>query len=48
MPVTITSVVRAHAFSAALTPDATLSDDGTEQDLTHWADQEVHIEAGQA
>lgn len=28
-------------FFAALTADATLSDDGTEQNLTQWADQEI-------
>jgi hypothetical protein len=28
-------------FLAALTADATLSDDGVEHDLTQWADQEI-------
>lgn len=28
-------------FFAALTSDATLSDDGAEQDLTQWVDQEI-------
>ena len=29
------------AFFAALTPDATMSDDGTDRDLARWADREV-------
>lgn len=29
------------AFFAALTPDATMSDDGTERDLTAWVDKEI-------
>lgn len=29
------------AFLATLTPEATLSDDGNEQDLTDWADREI-------
>ncbi len=29
------------AFFAALTPDATISDDGTDRDLTEWADREI-------
>ena len=29
------------AFFAALTPDATMSDDGTERDLSGWADREI-------
>lgn len=36
--------VNAHdreAFSAVLTPDATMSDDGTDRDLQAWADQEI-------
>jgi hypothetical protein len=29
------------AFSAALTPDATMSDDGTDRNLTEWAEREI-------
>jgi hypothetical protein len=29
------------AFFAALTPGATMSDDGTDQDLAAWADREI-------
>jgi hypothetical protein len=29
------------AFFAALTPDATMSDDGTDRDLAGWADREI-------
>jgi hypothetical protein len=29
------------AFRAALTADATMSDDGTERDLDQWADSEI-------
>jgi len=29
------------AFSAALTPGATMSDDGTDRDLASWADREI-------
>jgi hypothetical protein len=29
------------AFYAALTEDATMSDDGTERDLAHWAQREI-------
>ncbi|MGH3150665.1 MAG: nuclear transport factor 2 family protein [Streptosporangiaceae bacterium] len=29
------------AFFAALTPDATMSDDGTDRDLPQWADREI-------
>jgi hypothetical protein len=29
------------AFFAALTPDATMSDDGRERDLTEWVDKEI-------
>ena len=37
------------AFLAALTPDATMSDDGTDRDLREWVDREIftvngHIE----
>ena len=37
------------AFLALLTPDATMSDDGTDRDLTEWIDREIfsvhgHIE----
>lgn len=34
------------AFFAALTPDATLSDDGAEQDITRWADREIFSAGG--
>ena len=30
-----------NAFFAALTPDATMLDDGTDRDLTEWADREI-------
>jgi hypothetical protein len=29
------------AFFAVLTPDATMSDDGTDRDLTDWVDREI-------
>ena len=29
------------AFFAALTPDATMSDDGTDRDLADWAEREI-------
>jgi hypothetical protein len=29
------------AFSAALTPDATMSDDGTDRNLADWAEREI-------
>jgi hypothetical protein len=29
------------AFFAALTPDATMSDDGADRDLAGWADREI-------
>jgi hypothetical protein len=29
------------AFFAALTPDATMSDDGTDRDLSGWVDREI-------
>ena len=29
------------AFFAAITPDATMSDDGTDRDLAGWADREI-------
>jgi hypothetical protein len=29
------------AFFAVLTPDATMSDDGTERDLAQWVDREI-------
>lgn len=35
------------AFFDALTPDATMSDDGTERDLTEWADREIFSANGQ-
>ncbi|MER7762252.1 nuclear transport factor 2 family protein [Streptomyces sp. NPDC097619] len=34
------------AFFAALTPDATMSDDGTDRDLTQWVDREVFTSQG--
>lgn len=34
------------AFLAALTPDATMSDDGSERDLLDWADREVFTSNG--
>jgi hypothetical protein len=34
------------AFFAALTPDATMSDDGTERDLTEWVDREIFNAGG--
>jgi hypothetical protein len=34
------------AFFAALTPDATMSDDGADRDLTEWADREIFSSHG--
>jgi ketosteroid isomerase-like protein len=34
------------AFFAALTEDATMSDDGTERDLAQWADREIFSATG--
>ncbi|GAA3000860.1 hypothetical protein GCM10020229_11300 [Kitasatospora albolonga] len=34
------------AFRAALTPDATMSDDGTERDLHDWTEREVFSSNG--
>ncbi|GAA3578372.1 hypothetical protein GCM10022222_73940 [Amycolatopsis ultiminotia] len=34
------------AFRAALTPDATMSDDGTDRDLTDWTEREVFTSKG--
>ena len=34
------------AFFAALAPGATMSDDGTERDLTEWVDREIFSSAG--
>src|ERR1700746_3878667 len=34
------------AFVAALTPDATMSDDGTDRDLAEWADREIFSSHG--
>lgn len=34
------------AFFAALTPDATMSDDGTDHDLQEWADREIFSASG--
>lgn len=35
------------AFFAALTPDATLTDDGSERDLADWVDREIFTSNGQ-
>ncbi|RFU83116.1 nuclear transport factor 2 family protein [Streptomyces triticagri] len=34
------------AFFAALTPDATMSDDGSERDLVAWVDKEIFTANG--
>jgi hypothetical protein len=34
------------AFLAALTPDATMSDDGTDRDLSEWANREIFSSHG--
>ncbi|KAB2362671.1 nuclear transport factor 2-like protein [Actinomadura montaniterrae] len=34
------------AFRAALTPDATMSDDGSDRDLRQWADREIFSSNG--
>jgi len=34
------------AFFAALTPDATMSDDGSDHDLAEWADREIFSSHG--
>jgi hypothetical protein len=34
------------AFRAALTPDATMSDDGTDRDLTEWTEREIFTTRG--
>ena len=34
------------AFFALLAPDATLSDDGTDRDLTDWVDREIFSAGG--
>ncbi|WP_326955382.1 hypothetical protein [Amycolatopsis sp. NBC_01286] len=34
------------AFQAALTPDATMSDDGTERDLGDWTEREIFSSDG--
>ena len=34
------------AFFAALTPEATMSDDGNERDLADWADREIFTSRG--
>jgi hypothetical protein len=34
------------AFFALLTPDATMSDDGSERDLTEWVDREIFTADG--
>ncbi|MGW0824700.1 nuclear transport factor 2 family protein [Streptomyces sp. NPDC002845] len=43
------SAVNAHdreAFRAVLTPDATMSDDGSERDLDDWTDREIFSSNG--
>ena len=35
-----------NAFFAALTPDATMSDDGTDRDLPEWAEREIFSSHG--
>ncbi|MEU0789289.1 nuclear transport factor 2 family protein [Amycolatopsis sp. NPDC005961] len=34
------------AFRAALTPDATMSDDGTDRDLADWTEKEIFSSQG--
>ncbi|MFF3019270.1 nuclear transport factor 2 family protein [Streptomyces sp. NPDC057939] len=34
------------AFQAVLTPDATMSDDGSDRDLTQWTDREIFSSGG--
>ena len=34
------------AFFAVLTPDATMSDDGTERDLKEWTEREIFSSSG--
>ncbi|WP_457032298.1 nuclear transport factor 2 family protein [Kitasatospora sp. P5_F3] len=34
------------AFQAALTPDATMSDDGTDRNLTEWTEREIFSSHG--
>ncbi|MEV4147188.1 nuclear transport factor 2 family protein [Amycolatopsis sp. NPDC049691] len=34
------------AFRAALTPDATMSDDGTDRDLAEWTEKEIFSSDG--
>jgi len=34
------------AFFAALAPDATMSDDGTDRDLAEWAEREIFSSHG--
>jgi hypothetical protein len=34
------------AFRAALTPDATMSDDGSDRDVRQWADREIFSSNG--
>ncbi|MEU0940084.1 MULTISPECIES: nuclear transport factor 2 family protein [unclassified Embleya] len=43
------AAVNAHdkaAFDALLTPDATMSDDGSDRDLQDWADREIFSSNG--
>ncbi|WP_030159540.1 hypothetical protein [Streptomyces sp. NRRL S-244] len=34
------------AFHAVLTPDATMSDDGSDRDIAQWADREIFSSGG--
>ncbi|MCJ1677867.1 nuclear transport factor 2 family protein [Streptomyces sp. APSN-46.1] len=34
------------AFEAVLTPDATMSDDGSDRDVAQWADKEIFSSGG--
>ncbi|MDI2129619.1 nuclear transport factor 2 family protein [Yinghuangia seranimata] len=43
------TAVNAHdkaAFTAVLTPDATMSDDGSDRDVTDWTDREIFTTRG--
>ncbi|MCX5194685.1 nuclear transport factor 2 family protein [Streptomyces sp. NBC_00249] len=35
-----------HAFAAALTPDATMSDDGSDRDIADWTEREIFSSGG--
>lgn len=46
---TFVEAVNAHdkaAFTAVLTPNATMTDDGTERDLAEWTDREIFTTRG--